>query len=292
MLTHKVVFVIAVSFVCISLATGTLVFFSTFLPTGPSGERSPFQFLECAVRGGDAGRIEGADTANALFLGQYPFVDGRDPNVVYSMSWPKYMEAQDLYPVAASTYTWATGTKIEVPCSARDEMVKIERTECPDPFVNPIDPNHGSPCVKVLHWTKHDTWRLIYILLPSFVRAVLPSSGVCYRRLYRDVGCKPCCWIDWVAVKCVHDRDLVILLWTFSRICLLFRCIVILSFHVCLPVSCCNRRYLGGIKVFIAVVYQVKACVFAALLYAIVETIPSLVLKYDLPCSECTTEEW
>ncbi len=43
---------------------------------------------------------------------------------------------------------------------------------------------------------------------------------------------------------------------------------------------------------FLAVPYQVKACVFAGLLNAIVGTLPSLIMKYDLPCSECNTEEW
>jgi hypothetical protein len=103
------------------------------------------------VRGGDTDQIKEADTANAWVQGQYPFVDKRDPNLVLSLSWPKGMEAQDLYPVALSTYTWATGAKLEVPCSAQEKAVKIERTECPDSFVNPIDPNHGEPCVKVLH---------------------------------------------------------------------------------------------------------------------------------------------
>ncbi len=50
-------------------------------------------------------------------------------------------------------------------------------------------------------------------------------------------------------------------------------------------------RWLGGKKV-LAVPYQVQACVFSGLLYAIVETLPSLIMKYDLPCSECNTEEW
>ncbi len=95
--------------------------------------------------------IEGADGAKAWMLGQYPLVDGRDPNVVLSISWPKGMEAQDLYPVEASTYTWATGTKIEVQCFAQGQEVKIERTDCPGSFVNPIDLNRGSPCVKVLY---------------------------------------------------------------------------------------------------------------------------------------------
>ena len=130
-------------------ATGAFILFETLLPTGPSGERDPFQFLECDVRGGDADQAEGAATANAWVLGQYPFLDERDPNFALSLSWPKYMEAQDLYPVAASTYTWATGAKLEIPCSAQEKVVKIEQTECPGSFVNPIDISHGEPCVKV-----------------------------------------------------------------------------------------------------------------------------------------------
>ena len=59
--------------------------------------------------------------------------------------------------------------------------------------------------------------------------------------------------------------------------------------HFCLVWLC---RYLGGKKVFLAVPYQVKACVFVGLLYSIVGTLPSLIMKYDLPCSECNTEEW
>ncbi len=51
-------------------------------------------------------------------------------------------------------------------------------------------------------------------------------------------------------------------------------------------------RWLGGKKVFLAVPCQVQACVFSGLLYSIVGTLPSLIMKYDLPCSECTTEEW
>ncbi len=84
----------AVSFVCISLALGTVFVIQTVLP---SGEWNPFQFLECDVQGGYADQIEGADTAKALVLAQYPLVDGRDPNLVLSLSWPKHMTAQDLY---------------------------------------------------------------------------------------------------------------------------------------------------------------------------------------------------
>jgi hypothetical protein len=37
--------------------------------------------------------------------------------------------------------------------------------------------------------------------------------------------------------------------------------------------------------------YQLKFCVFAGLLFGAVGTLPSLILKYDLPCT-CETEEW
>jgi hypothetical protein len=59
--------------------------------------------------------------------------------------------------------------------------------------------------------------------------------------------------------------------------------------HICLVWLC---RWLGGKKVFLALPYQLKMCVFAGLLYAIVGTLPSLIMKYDLPCSECNTDEW
>ncbi len=37
--------------------------------------------------------------------------------------------------------------------------------------------------------------------------------------------------------------------------------------------------------------YQLKFCVFAGLLFGAVGTLPSFILKYDLPCT-CETEEW
>jgi hypothetical protein len=37
--------------------------------------------------------------------------------------------------------------------------------------------------------------------------------------------------------------------------------------------------------------FQLKACVLMGILYGMVATLPSLVMKYDLPC-ECETEEW
>ena len=48
---------------------------------------------------------------------------------------------------------------------------------------------------------------------------------------------------------------------------------------------------LAGWKHFNAQPYQLKACVFGGILYGLVGTLPSLVLKYDLACG-CETEEW
>ncbi len=145
---------------CISLALGASFIFGTALPMGSSGERNPFRFLECNVKGGDVNQIEDANTAIAFMLGQLPFLAGQDEpwkNVAVSLSWPANMEVQDLYPIATSTYTWPPrGTTVEVPCYTQDKVVEIVRAECPDSFVNPIDPNHLSPCVKVLHRAKHN----------------------------------------------------------------------------------------------------------------------------------------
>jgi hypothetical protein len=134
---------------CISLAMGANIVWGTSLPSGPSGERNPFRFLECDVQGGDANQIQGADTALAWMFSQLPFVPGNTQ--IVSLSWPTNMEAQALYPLSSSTYTFLTGTKVDVPCSAQNKVVGIERTKCPDSFVNPMDPNHDTPCVKVLH---------------------------------------------------------------------------------------------------------------------------------------------
>ncbi len=103
------------------------------------------------MQGGDANQIKGADAALALVFSQLPFVSGINPNAVVSLSWPTNMEAQDLFPLTSSTYTFPTGTKVGVACFAQNKVVGIERTECPDSFVNPMDPNHERPCVKVLH---------------------------------------------------------------------------------------------------------------------------------------------
>jgi hypothetical protein len=53
-----------------------------------------------------------------------------------------------------------------------------------------------------------------------------------------------------------------------------------------------GHRYLGGPKVNESTPYQLKACVSGGLVYAAVHTLPSLILKYDLPCFDCETELW
>ncbi len=139
---------------CISLAKIALMFWGISLPSGPSGERTPFRFLECDVQGGDVNQIKDADAALAWMFSQFPMVTGNSgmfPNQTVSLSWPPNMEAQDLFPWISSTYTFPTGTKVDVPCFALDKVVDIKRAECPDSFVNPHDPNYDRPCVKVLH---------------------------------------------------------------------------------------------------------------------------------------------
>jgi hypothetical protein len=54
-----------------------------------------------------------------------------------------------MYPESTSTYMFPTGTKVEVPCSAPNNVIEIERTQCPNSFVNPMDINHPSPCINV-----------------------------------------------------------------------------------------------------------------------------------------------
>ncbi len=137
-----------------SLATTAALFWGISLPSSPSGERTSFRFLECDVQGGDANQIKGADAVLAWMFSQLPFLTGNSgifPNSTVSLSWPTNMEAQDLFPSTSSIYTFPTGTKVDVACFAQTEVVDIERTECPDSFVNPMDLNDSRPCVKVLH---------------------------------------------------------------------------------------------------------------------------------------------
>jgi hypothetical protein len=103
------------------------------------------------VQGGDANQIENADSALAWTFSQLPFVSKKNANTIVSLSWPTNMEPQDLFPLTSSTYTFPTGTKVDVPCFGTNKVVDIERTKCPDSFVNPMDPNHDKACVKVLH---------------------------------------------------------------------------------------------------------------------------------------------
>jgi hypothetical protein len=143
---------------CISLALGASNFWFTILPSGPSGERTPFRFLECDVQGGDANQIQGADVALAWMFSQLPFVSEKKADMIVSLSWPTNMEAQDLYPSTSSTYTFPTGTTVDVPCSGTSKVVEIELTKCPDSFISPMDPNHDMPCVKVLHGSTLDVY--------------------------------------------------------------------------------------------------------------------------------------
>ncbi len=180
---------------------GSSFLFGTELPTGPSGVRSPFTFLECDAQGGE-NTFEEAEASLAFLLGQMPFysvkvhfilpvVLGRFdridsfpphtrhfslllppsfplppppptsllsqfPNWIVSTTWPRNMEVQSMYPELTSTYTFPTGTKVEVPCFAPNTNIEIQRTECPSSFVNPMDINHAKPCVNVcikLHGT-------------------------------------------------------------------------------------------------------------------------------------------
>ncbi len=142
---------------CISLAFGANYAWGASLPSGLLGKRTPFRFLECDVQGGDANQIQDADAALAWLFSQLPFVSESspntrsNPNTIVSLSWPTNMEAQDLFPLASSTYTFPTGTKVDVPCFAPNKVANIERTECPDSFVNSMDLNSTRQCVKVLN---------------------------------------------------------------------------------------------------------------------------------------------
>ncbi len=48
---------------------------------------------------------------------------------------------------------------------------------------------------------------------------------------------------------------------------------------------------IGGRKYFSTLQYQLKVCVFAGIVYGLAGTLPSLIMKYELPCA-CKTEEW
>jgi hypothetical protein len=129
--------------------------------------------------------LEGADATLAWMFSQLPVVSGNSgffPNQLVSLSWPTNMEAQDLFPKTSSTYTYPfpTGTKVDVPCFAQTKAVDIKRTECPDSFVNPMDPNHIDPCVKVLHGSTRCFIHSMFLSLPMpcIAHEALPSGSI------------------------------------------------------------------------------------------------------------------
>ena len=128
------------------------------------------------------------------------------PNWIISSSWPRNMEVQDMYPVLTSTYTFPTGTKVEVPCFAPNTVVEIQRTECPDSFVNPMDVNNAKPCVNVCIKLNPSLCLSSYVH-PNILHACTImdgalSSGSLYRRgIFGDVGYAKCYWTDWPAVQ-------------------------------------------------------------------------------------------
>ena len=48
---------------------------------------------------------------------------------------------------------------------------------------------------------------------------------------------------------------------------------------------------IAGRKHFKKMQFQIKFMVIAGIVYGLVETLPSLILKYDLPCA-CEDEDW
>ena len=120
---------------CISLELGARFVWETSLPSGPSGERTPFRFLECNVQGGDASQIKDADAALAWLFSQLPFDTFRSNKQyeIVSLSWPTNMEAQDLFPLTSSTYTFPTGTKVYVPCFSQNKKHTSTRNQITPP---------------------------------------------------------------------------------------------------------------------------------------------------------------
>jgi hypothetical protein len=119
---------------CISLALGANAVWLTTLPSGPAGERTPFRFLGCDMQGGDANQIQDVDAALAWMFSQFPFISAYNPNNIVSLSWPRNMEPQDLFPLTSSTYTFPTGIKVDVPCFAQTKLVDFERIKASSTF--------------------------------------------------------------------------------------------------------------------------------------------------------------
>jgi hypothetical protein len=129
------------------------------------------------------------------------------------------------------------------------------------------------------------------LLIPCIAHAALSSGCILRRGVWANVGWKQCCRIDWFGVEHLHVHDLV-RSYIISIVVVLSCSACTIHFLIVHLITSVLFRYLGGKKVFLAVPYQVKACVFSGLLYAIVGTLPSLIMKYELPCSKCNTEEW
>jgi len=64
----------------------------------------------------------------------------------------------------------------------------------------------------------------------------------------------------------------------------------ILAFSLNLFVAC--TWALGGKRILANTLYQLKICVSCGLLYGLVVPLPTLILKYELPCNNETEEGW
>jgi len=132
-----------------TIALGSASVFGISLPRGNDNELSPFRMLECDAPGGDPGRIADADSALSWFHGQYPLhMLTADRNMTIAYAWPRNMDTRELYPEKTSKYTFSSGISVEVDCFTLEKEVEIAKIECPDKFVNPVNPNHLKPCIK------------------------------------------------------------------------------------------------------------------------------------------------
>ena len=101
-----------------------------------------------------------------------------------------------------------------------------------------------------------------------FVKSILPES---------NKGCVYACPVNQFTL------DEYTTMWT------VFVTIGMCSFFLNMFMVCTWK--LAGRYEFDAMPFQLKACVFFGLLYGFVETIPSLIRKYDLPCIHDTVED-
>jgi hypothetical protein len=129
-----------------------------------------------------------------------------------------------------------------------------QKVACPDPFVNPLDENHPESCIKPcpVHAYDLEEYTLMWQITCSLgIISILLNSFMS--------GNDPFLLISNSSPKLV--------------------------------VSTLGTWAISKKAEFASTPYQLKYCVFASLLYGVVETLPSLFLKYDLPCG-CETEEW